>query len=1229
MNGINTGMPNRPWNSPAQPHPLGLGIAILAILLSLPSLEAGDWHHPMALSGGDYWRQRIRVAITNQTAQTLVGKRITLPTGTTSGAVDLTGEDSQSFRVVDGSGKEVLFALSSPSGISIHEGPVPEGSSLLIPVECLPFETVVYWVYFDNPAAWLVPDFLRPPGLLNGAVEEGSGDVPTWWKHDAGDFDHRASWVDESPYSGQKCLKLEVTPGAQNSWISTRQQSIPIEAGRTYTLRGWVKAQGVSPGASTGWYVHVATPDDPHAINRGLSAGGGTFEWTEVSLTFTTPPDAVDASVGTMLWGTGTAWFDEVSLEAHGRSGPVDFHVETSSPESLPLTEMDRSPLWFDENPGDDVDWYFRAPLELLNLGAGPLRAQGAVNLRRFTSSWRDLNPESFRVVSGTTPLPLLSSGEELMFEAFVPAHTRRYFYLYFSSDPRITSEVGNIEEILSGPDNKVINPSFEQVSAGIPTGWRIQRPDRTSSHGIAGPGLFGDHYVTFTVSHSYAGSVGWPGWIQEVPVEPGQNCFFSGWVKLDDVRGSVKIHAHLRDSSGQLVGNNPTLSIGPELSGTTGWTQLSGSFSIPSGATIFQIHLTMNATGTLSHDGIVLLDGLTYPVQGPVESRETPSDIQIWSVPAVVKVFQDDHPPLQAQVTEIVACGGEFEPLQLGVRSREALPNLRIEVEAPRHTNGMTLDEFEIGTVGFVPVAHTSGYHRDMDRQPWERSVVMGKPATSSLLPSDFGTGSDGWVGWWPDPIIPAEEVSLLPDQTQPVWITFWIPPGTERGDYFGSVQFVDDDAVVAEKKFRLHVWNFDLPSETATTAIYDVRTGFRQVIPGKSQEEPYEKLLRLMADHRVSPERVRPEPLLAVSGDSVTADYEGFDEAASFLLDTLGVPQIYTPSVFNIFGWANPPKVCFGESPYPGQSPYAGADRSVLRSEYKAAYQSALDDFWSHIKEKGWSKRFVLYIADEPHYWEDGIIEQMKALCDMVHEVDEDIPIYSSVWSHVPEWDGYLDVWGIGHFGVVPPEKIAQLLAAGDRVWFTTDGHMCIDTPYCAIERLLPHIAYHYDVEGYEFWGVDWLSDYDPWRFGWHSRVNLTLNPEEPVHSVIYPNGDGYLVYPGAPVGLDQAVPTIRLAQAREGVEDYALLALLEARIGEAHAANLNVGEAERALQAIASLVSIPGPSGRWSSELLPSPEALYEARKRVGEAIERIDYALRRCKGPSRGSVRSHIP
>ena len=135
-------------------------------------------------------------------------------------------------------------------------------------------------------------------------------------------------------------------------------------------------------------------------------------------------------------------------------------------------------------------------------------------------------------------------------------------------------------------------------------------------------------------------------------------------------------------------------------------------------------------------------------------------------------------------------------------------------------------------------------------------------------------------------------------------------------------------------------------------------------------------------------------------------------------------------------------------------------------MRPEYKKAYQSCLKLFWDHVKQKGWDQRFVLHISDEPFHGEAAIRQQMKALCAMIHEVDPKIPIYASTWQHVPEWKGFLNIWGLGHYGSVPVEKMTQLRARGDRLWFTTDGQMCIDTPYCAVKRLLPHYCFQYEI-------------------------------------------------------------------------------------------------------------------------------------------------------------------
>ena len=311
--------------------------------------------------------------------------------------------------------------------------------------------------------------------------------------------------------------------------------------------------------------------------------------------------------------------------------------------------------------------------------------------------------------------------------------------------------------------------------------------------------------------------------------------------------------------------------------------------------------------------------------------------------------------------------------------------------------------------------------------------------------------------------------------------------------------------------------------------------------------------------------------------------------------------------PEEFYLFGWGFPPKAAFGENPYPGSPPYVGADRSRLRPEYKKAYQACLKLFWDHVKQKGWDRRFVLYISDKPFHGEAAIRQQMKALCAMIHEVDPAIPIYSSTWQHVPEWDGYLNIWGLGHYGTVSTEKMAQLRARGDRLWFTTDGQMCIDTPYCAVEHLLPHYCFKYGVEAYEFWSVGWLT-YDPFRFGWHAYIPQSDTPTN-AYWIRYPNGDGYLIYPGPAIGHDGPVSSIRLEQAREGVEDYEYLCLLKSLIARGRSAGRDTTAAQQAMQAEADLVTIPNAGGRYSTRILPRPAILDEVKQALGTAIEQL--------------------
>jgi hypothetical protein len=182
-----------------------------------------------------------------------------------------------------------------------------------------------------------------------------------------------------------------------------------------------------------------------------------------------------------------------------------------------------------------------------------------------------------------------------------------------------------------------------------------------------------------------------------------------------------------------------------------------------------------------------------------------------------------------------------------------------------------------------------------------------------------------------------------------------------------------------------------------------------------------------------------------------------------------------------------------------------------------------------------------------------------------------------------------------------------------------------MCTDTPYCAVERLLPHYCFKYGVEAYEFWGVAWTT-YDPHRFGWHAFIHQTDQPGKS-YWVRYPNGDGFLTYPGHPVGYDGPLSTIRLEQARDGAEDYEYLYLLRQLMVKAKAAGKNTTAAEQALARADRLVTIPNAGGCYSSKILPDPEEVYLLREQVAAAIEGLGPTSTAAAEPFRWGVNGH--
>lgn len=1168
------------------------GVLAFLLVAMMGPAAAAPWHHPLYLGGDGVWQRRIPVTVRNAMQRPARGEAVTVKVGKAGGEADLAGVPAQQIRVCDASGVEVLFGITAPSGRLVTRGPVPPGSTLTIPVECPAGGTATYYVYYGNPSAWEVPDHLRATGeLRNGGVEEGEGDTPAGWAHDPSDATHRALWVTENPRSGRRCLKTVVAPGAEPTWIATRQGDIRIIGGARYTMRAWVKAENVDGFA--GWYIHVGNAENNMIISPMLSGGGGTYGWKEVVAEFTAPQEADRADLGTVLRGTGTAWFDDVTLEC---SEVSRLSARAGKPEALSLRQVGLQAAWYDDNPADSLTWDYRVPVRVTNFSNAALQARLVyVDLGPLTARLRGrANLGSLRVTDGSRVLPHYRVGDGLLFEASAPARSIRTYYVYLSTDPRVKPGSGlGYAGLLQSRRNLVRNASFESgqdLPEAWPGGAEGDRPAGTVMRLDAG-GRFGKRCVRLHIPHG--ARLAWTGWRQNVPVQPGKTYLLGAWLKTKDIRnGSVQLHAHYRNAAGELCRSKQMTGAGPALTGTNDWTLLSGLFEMPEDIAYFQLHLTMLASGTVWHDGVVLVE-VTQGTVGGLQARQAPrsAGLIVWPVNAVVKVFRDDVPPRVLPQARITAARNEKEPLQLAVRSPVALRGVRVVVAPPANREGSRLPDPDVAVVGYVPIDHPTNYYNT--RSPgWHRKYPTSPGAC------------DGWAGWWPDPLLPRRTFDLAPGVTQPVWITVSVPKGAAPGEYTGRVELVHAGKVLKAVPFTVRVWGFTLPDENHVKAIYDCRqSGSIWQVKGETQEETRRRFWRFMAEHRVCPDTIHPAPLISYSNGQVTADFTEFDKAASYYFDELKLPHAYTPWYFYLFGWGLPPGEKFGEQPYDGTYPFEGADRTKIRPEFKRAYQACLKVYWDHLKEKGWDKKVVLYISDEPFYTRPEIMEQMKALCAMIHEVDPAIPIYSSTWQHVPEWDGAITVWGVGHSGHVMPDRLKQIQASGARIWWTTDGQMCTDTPYCAVERLLPHYCFRYGAEAYEFWGIDWLT-YDPYRFGWHSYIYQTDSPGNS-YWVRYPNGDGFLAYPGSPIGHPGPVSSVRLEQAREGVEDYEYLYLLKQLVAQARGKDTR--QARQALAQAAKLVTIPNAGGRYSTRILPNPDAVLQVKEAVARAIE----------------------
>ena len=517
-----------------------------------------------------------------------------------------------------------------------------------------------------------------------------------------------------------------------------------------------------------------------------------------------------------------------------------------------------------------------------------------------------------------------------------------------------------------------------------------------------------------------------------------------------------------------------------------------------------------------------------------------------------------------------------EHETLQLAVRYGKDCDSLSCEPSLPKNEKGETL-AVEPGWVECVFVDAPSTFYVH-DTKPW-----------MLMYPHTRHPASDGWSGWWPDPINPGNKTVIRANCAKAFRLLVKTLPETAPGTYSGELVWKANGHEIRRDSYMVQVWNFVLPKERGFSATFDVR--------GLSTQKERDKVYSKLTEYGIDADQSCRTLVFAKDAEGrISCDFREFDRLTELFFDKWKFKDAYFPrNPFSVFGWSRMP------SPFLGEKAYADGekDRSRLRPAYKAAYQGALKLFWDHLKMRGWEKRFTLYVSDEPHLHLPEIIAQLRAVCEMIHEVDPAIPTYVSTWKWAEGLDSSIDVWGICASGRFPVEKIVEMKSKGNRFWFTTDAQFPLDSPYLASELLFPVIGYFLGVEKYECWNCINFPKEGVWKYGFGKFRPRFGIPGKKDRWVRVPAGDGVLLYPSRNGASHGYVPTVRIDAVRDGLETHEYLRLL---------AQIESEESKMLLNRYKKLAKVPNAGGQYSKLMMPDPLLWDMLRDAAGNVLDR---------------------
>ena len=378
----------------------------------------------------------------------------------------------------------------------------------------------------------------------------------------------------------------------------------------------------------------------------------------------------------------------------------------------------------------------------------------------------------------------------------------------------------------------------------------------------------------------------------------------------------------------------------------------------------------------------------------------------------------------------------------------------------------------------------------------------------------------------WLPDPLLPPAPFKVRKGSTQGLWFTAYAAPDAVAGEYSGDVVLTERGEKRATVRVTVKVESFSLPETFGMATSFSVMDGFtRAQYPNRFKEKKRESW-DIMLDHRLNPDdisRTSPPDI----GDLLYARSRGMN-------------------LFNILNIVPEPKekdvkwVCY--SP-----PEATEDPA-----FYPAFQARLAPYVAALRRHGLDRQAYLYGFDER---ESGYYPGIDALWKRLKADFPEIPVMTTAMMYRDYAAGKTNLpclvttdWYCPLTDVYRMDVSDEMRKRGKKVWW----YVCCGPRYpyanfASMEypfiegRLLGWMTHLYRADGLLYWHVNFWN-------GLCIDEDDTFIPAWRTGNELHMPGDGILLYPGK----DHILPSIRLAQIRDAVEDYEWLQLAAANVG-----------------------------------------------------------------------------